>query len=60
MIPSIGGKVDQDFLCFAGVNFCYNWRGHKCDFLEEAIIELIAWVRDFNNTGYCGRPLDWR
>ena len=44
---------------FCGVNFCYNWRGHKCDFLEDAVTELIAWVRSLNDTGYCGRPLDW-
>ncbi len=45
---------------FCGVNFCWDRQGHKCNFPQEAVAELIAWIRSLKDRGYCGRPSDWR
>ena len=53
------GATGPKLSMFCGVNFCCDRQGHKCKFPEEAIAELIAWIRNLNDRGYCGRPLDW-
>jgi hypothetical protein len=34
-------------------------RGHRSHFPPEIIEDLITWVRSFQESGYCGEPLDW-
>ena len=43
---------------FQGVDLCFG-RGRKCDFPQEAVAEFIAWIRSFDDKGYCGAPLEW-
>lgn len=43
-----------------GVDFCCSGQGHRCKFPDEAVAELIAWIRSVNDKGYCDRPSDWQ
>ena len=53
------GATGPKLPMFCGVHFCCDRQGHKYKFPEEAVAESIAWIRRFNDRGYCGRPLDW-
>ena len=34
--------------------------GHKNRFPAKMVEAVVAWIRSLNESGYCGRPLDWR
>jgi Nucleotide modification associated domain 2 len=34
-------------------------RGHRNHFPTQLVEEVITWIRSFNQSGYCGEPLDW-
>ena len=53
------GGTGPELPMFCGVDFSHDRQGHKCKFPEEAVAELIAWIRGLDDKGYCGRPLDW-
>ena len=53
------GATGPKLPTLCGVNFCHETQGHKCKFPEEAVAKLISWLRSLNDSGYCGRPLDW-
>ena len=44
---------------FSGTDICKCGRGHKCRFPKKLIEDCIAWLRNINETGYCGTPLEW-
>lgn len=35
-------------------------RGHKNNFPPQLAEEVVAWIRSFHESGFCGEPLDWR
>lgn len=53
-----GGSGPQ-IPAFPGIDICKRGPGHKCKFSKKLIKDCIAWLRSFNETGYCGTPLEW-
>ena len=61
--------ISDDFIYFGGdgplmsspirENICHTTQNHKSNFDEKDIREFIDWIRSFNDTGYCGVPLEW-
>jgi hypothetical protein len=39
---------------------CKRGPSHKSNFSDEFIAEVIGWLRSTSETGYSGRPFDWR
>ncbi len=44
---------------FRGESICHSTQKYRCKFSEEIVQAFIDWIRDFNNNGYCGIPLEW-
>ena len=44
---------------FSGIDICKRGPSHKCKFPKKLIEDFIAWLRSFNEMGYCGTPLEW-
>ncbi len=57
----IGPELPDQFLDYGPhhENVCAG-RGHKNAFSPQLIEDAIAWIRSYNETGFCGEPLDWR
>lgn len=53
-----GGSGPQ-IPAFSGIDICKRGPSHKCKFSKKLIEDCIAWLRSFNETGYCGTPLEW-
>ena len=61
--------ISDDFIYFGGLgpqlppfrgeSICHSTQGDRCRFSEEVVEDFIAWVRSFNDQGYCGTPLEW-
>ena len=61
--------ISDDFIYFGGdgplmpspirENICHTTQGHKFNFGGKDIKGFIDWIRSFNDTGYCGVPLEW-
>lgn len=34
--------------------------GHRCNFTEEAIQQLLSWIKSLNQQGYIGEPAHWQ
>jgi hypothetical protein len=44
---------------FDGINICKNGQSHRSVFSDQVVAACIGWLRSFEETGYCGRPLKW-
>ena len=44
---------------FDGINICKNGQSHRSIFSDQVVAACIGWLRSFEETGYCGRPLKW-
>ena len=53
-----GGSGPKIPAC-SGIDICKCGPGHRCRFPKKLIEDCIAWLRNFNETGYCGTPLKW-
>ena len=45
---------------FHGENVVHVGRGHQSRFSEATVVQFVNWVRNLDETGYYGAPLDWR
>jgi hypothetical protein len=56
-----GPELPQQFLRYGPrhESVCAG-RGHKNNFSPQIVEDLIAWIRSFHESGFCGEPLDWR
>ena len=43
---------------FHGCNL-YFGRAYKYRYSEEVVQKFVDWIRNLNDTGYCGSPLEW-
>ena len=44
---------------FGGETVCHSTQGHRCNFPSEVVEDFVAWLRGFDDSGYCGIPLEW-
>ena len=44
---------------FDGINICKNGQSHRSMFSDQVVAACIGWLRSFEETGYCDRPLKW-
>ena len=44
---------------FRGGPVCHSTQGHRCNFPAEVVDDFEAWLRGFDDRGYCGIPLEW-
>ena len=44
---------------FGDVTVCHNTQGHRCNFPTELVNDFETWLRNFDDRGYCGIPLEW-
>lgn len=44
---------------FRGETVCHSTQNHRCHFPSEVVKEFVAWLRSFDDSGYCGMPLEW-
>ena len=61
--------VSDDFIYWGGSgprlplsfrdDICKGGQGHKCRFPAEVVSRCITWLRDLDDKGYRGDPLDW-
>jgi hypothetical protein len=54
-----GPEIPQPFRDFNGFDLVVGRQGHKCNFPEELVEQVLAWLDDLGVNGYAGRPLDW-
>lgn len=53
-----GPQIPQRFRDYNGDDICAK-RGHRVNFVDGLVLEFIGWIRELNEHGYVGRPLDW-
>ena len=61
--------VSNDFIYWGGngptvptfweETVCHSTQGHRCSFPSEVVEDFVAWLRTFDESGYCGIPLEW-
>ena len=44
---------------FRGETVCHSTQAHRCNFPSEVVEDFVAWLRSFDDSGYCGIPLEW-
>ena len=55
-----GPKLPGRFRDHGGIDICTSTQGHKSRIFTERLIgDFIAWVRQRDENGYVGDPLDW-
>lgn len=54
------GGSGPEIPLFSGHDICKNGQGYKRKFPADVIDEFIDWIRNFNDRGCIGDPLDWR
>ena len=54
-----GPEVPAAFRDFDGVDVCLGRQGYMCNFPEELMSEVVAWLEELGVRGYAGRPEDW-
>lgn len=53
-----GPRIPQGFRDYKDDDICAG-RGYRVNFVDGLVPDFIAWMRDLNEHGYVGRPLDW-
>lgn len=54
-----GPEIRAEFRDWNGVDVSLGRQGHRCNFPEELVAQLVAWLEAMGMVGYTGRPTDW-
>lgn len=54
-----GPQIPPRFRNYKGDDICKRGQGYRVNFVPRLAEDFIAWIRDLNQYGYIGRPLDW-
>lgn len=54
-----GPRIPKRLRNFHGLDVC-GLRGHKNKLPPDMVAEVIKWIRETGDMGFCGMPLDWK
>jgi hypothetical protein len=54
-----GPVIPAEFRDWTGIDISLGRQGHRCNFPDELVTRVVAWLERTGLRGYAGRPADW-